>query len=330
MEIKMKILLSVFFALVTVSVACAKPTLTVYAPDYFTSEWGPGPKIKQEFEKICDCDLLYISGDLMPRLMIEGKRTKADVVIGLNTDVTFKARKLGIFEAHKQDTSSLSIPIKWNDKIFLPFDWSHTAFIYDNTKLKNPPQSFDELLNSKDDIKIIIQDPRTSISGLALVLWVKSIYGSKSEEAFTKLASKVLTVTKGWSESYGMFTQGEADMVLSYTTSPAYHIIAENDKSKSAAIFSEGHYFFTELAAMTNSSKEPELAKEFMSFILSETFQKMIPTGNWSFPSNLERDKLPEEFINLPMPQKVLFYTEEEAQKYRDIVIQEWLTAFQK
>jgi thiamine transport system substrate-binding protein len=58
MEIKMKILLSVFFALVTVSVACAKPTLTVYAPDYFTSEWGPGPKIKQEFEKICDCDLL--------------------------------------------------------------------------------------------------------------------------------------------------------------------------------------------------------------------------------------------------------------------------------
>ena len=122
----------------------------------------------------------------MPRLMIEGKRTKADVVIGLNTDVTFKARKLGIFEAHEQDTSSLSIPIKWDDKIFLPFDWSHTAFIYDNTKLKNPPKSFNELLNSKDDIKIIIQDPRTSISGLALVLWVKSIYGSKSEEAFTK------------------------------------------------------------------------------------------------------------------------------------------------
>ena len=28
------------------------PTLTVYAPDYFTSEWGPGPSI--------DC-LLYTS-----------------------------------------------------------------------------------------------------------------------------------------------------------------------------------------------------------------------------------------------------------------------------
>jgi len=30
------------------------------------------------------------------------------------------------------------------------------------------------------------------------------------------------------------------------------------------------------------------------------------------------------------MTKKVLFYTEAEAQKYRDIVIQEWLTAFQK
>ena len=50
----MKILLSIFFTLVAASTAFAKPTLTVYAPDYFTSEWGPGPKIKQAFEKICD------------------------------------------------------------------------------------------------------------------------------------------------------------------------------------------------------------------------------------------------------------------------------------
>ena len=27
-------------------------TLTIYAPDYFISEWGPGPKIKEAFEKV--------------------------------------------------------------------------------------------------------------------------------------------------------------------------------------------------------------------------------------------------------------------------------------
>ena len=41
-----------------------------------------------------------------------------------------------------------------------------------------------------------------------------------------------MTVTKGWSEAYGLFLEGEADMVLSYTTSPAYHLIAEEDATK--------------------------------------------------------------------------------------------------
>ena len=315
---------------ISTSMSWSKPILIVYAPDYFTSEWGPGPSIEVAFEEICDCDLKYVTGDLLPRLLIERDKIKADVVIGLNTDVTLKARTLDVFIPHGQDASELTIPIKWTDKIFLPFNWSHTAFIFDNTKIDNPPTSFEELLDLPNDTRIIIQDPRTSISGLAFVLWVKAVFGDNSEKAFSRLAPKVLTVTKGWSESYGMFTEGEADMVLSYTTSPAYHIIAENDKTKSAAIFDEGHYFMAELVGMTKNAKEPELAKKFMNFVLSEAFQEMIPTANWSFPAKLDASKLPEGFSGLPLPQKVLFYTEEEVEHYKDIVIQEWLTAFQQ
>ena len=38
-------------------------------------------------------------------------------------------------------------------------------------------------------------------------------------------------MTQGWSEAYGLFLKGEADMVLSYTTSPAYHIAVEKDRT---------------------------------------------------------------------------------------------------
>ena len=76
------------------------PTLTVYAPDYFTSEWGPGPSIEAKFEETCDCDLVFSAGELLPRLVLEGNNTSADVVIGLNTDITKKARELGIFAPH--------------------------------------------------------------------------------------------------------------------------------------------------------------------------------------------------------------------------------------
>ena len=62
--------------------------LKVYAPDYFASEWGPWPSIEKAFESSCKCDLQFKTGDVLPRIIVEGERTEADVGIGLNTDIT--------------------------------------------------------------------------------------------------------------------------------------------------------------------------------------------------------------------------------------------------
>ncbi len=303
------------------------PVLTVYAGDYFTSEWGPGPVIEAEFEKICACDLEFSTGDLLPRLLLEGGRTKADVVIGLTSDVTAKARATGLFAPHGQDNSTLTLPIEWTDDTFLPFNYGHTAFIYNETLMANPPASFEELLAMPDDVKIVIQDPRTSISGLALVLWVQAVYGDEAEAVWAKLAPKILTVTKDWSSSYGMFTDGEADMVLSYTTSPAYHMFAEEDFTKKAALFPEGHYFMVETVAKVAQTDQPELADQFMAFVMSEEFQTIIPTANWSLPSALPQDKWPAGWSELPLPEKVLFYNETEAAALQDQAIEAWRSA---
>ena len=314
-------------ALVAASAAHADP-LTIYAPDYFASEWGPGPAIKAAFEAECDCEIEYVTGDLLPRILLEGERTKADVAIGFNSDVTKKARETGLFAPHGLDLSPLTLPLEWTDDTFLPFNWSYTAFVYDNTKIKNPPTSFHDLVNSDENWSIAIQDPRTSISGLALVLWGKEVFGDDAEAEWAKLAPKVTTVTKGWSEAYGLFTDGEVDMVLSYTTSPAYHIIAEEDATKSAALFDEGHYFMVELAAKLKGTDQPELADEFMAFILSPTFQNIIPTANWSYPAALPRNQWPEAFSELNYPEKAIFLNEDEADALRDEAIAEWRTAF--
>ncbi|SUC45618.1 Thiamine-binding periplasmic protein precursor [Providencia stuartii] len=64
--------------------------------------------------------------------------------------------------------------------------------------------------------------------GLGLMLWIEKLYGDKSADAWQKIANKTLTVTKGWSESYGLFLKGEGDFVLSYTSSPGYQILNDN------------------------------------------------------------------------------------------------------
>ena len=72
----MKYLIFIATILITpFALAENKPVLSVYAPDYFTSEWGPGPSIETAFEAICDCDLKFSAGDILPRLVLEGQTT---------------------------------------------------------------------------------------------------------------------------------------------------------------------------------------------------------------------------------------------------------------
>jgi len=323
-------IVALFFFLPVISFGETNSTLTIYAPDYFISEWGPGPKIEEAFEKNCNCDLKFVSGDPLSKLMLEGESTNADILIGLSSDQILNARKLNLLDKINFDFSLPQLPINWEDPTFLPFDWSYVSFIYDNTKIKNPPKTFIELANDPRDYKIIIQDPRTSPSGLALILWIKSIYGDEAFNIWSKLSSKILTVTKGWSESYGMFTSGEAEMVLSFITSQAYHEIAENDKTKTALIMNEGHYVYVELAAKVYKKENNDLSNQFMEFILSQDFQEIIPLSNWSFPVNLTEEKWPVGFQNLPKPEKSIFTIEENSAEIRKFAIEEWLKAMTK
>lgn len=201
-----------------------RPELVVYTYESFTSEWGPGPAIAEKFEAVCGCHLRFVgAGDgaaLLGRLRLEGDRTEADVVLGLDTNLTAEAAATGLLAPHglAPDSLALDLPVAWDDPVFLPFDWGYFAFVYDRTKLPDPPASFEELIAS--NLKIVILDPRSSTPGLGLVLWVKDAYGARAPEIWAGLAPHVVTVAPGWSEGYGLFLNGEVDMALAYTTSP--------------------------------------------------------------------------------------------------------------
>ena len=89
-------LTSLFAGLFLTSAAVAEtPVLTVYTYDSFISDWGPGPAVESAFEARCGCDLQMIgAGDgaaLLSRLRLEGTRTEADVVLGLDTNPNLPA-----------------------------------------------------------------------------------------------------------------------------------------------------------------------------------------------------------------------------------------------
>ena len=329
----MKHLLTAALLAVTAYSAVAedKPKLTVYTYDSFVSEWGPGPAVEKAFEATCDCDLHFVAaGDgaaLLGRVRLEGKRSDADIVLGLDANLVAKARETELFSPHGLDLPKTAVPGGWEDDTFAAYDWGYFAFVYDETRLKNPPASFDELLNAPDDVTIVIQDPRTSTPGLGLMLWVQHVYGDEADEVWAKLSPRIVTVTKGWWEAYSAFLEGEAMMALSYTTSPAYHVIAEEDSTKHAAAFSDGHYMQIEVAAKLKSSDEPELADKFLAFMAGKEFQSIIPTTNWMYPAYTTGDDLPKAFDALATPEKSLIFAVEETPEIRDEALEGWLDA---
>ncbi|NTY85282.1 thiamine ABC transporter substrate binding subunit [Serratia fonticola] len=307
----------------------AKPTLTVYTYDSFAADWGPGPAIKKAFEAECDCELKFVALEdgvsLLNRLRMEGKNSAADVVLGLDNNLLQAAQQTDLFSANQVDTSKLTVPDGWHNQTFVPYDYGYFAFVYNKDKLKNPPTSLKELVSSDRPLKIIYQDPRTSTPGLGLLLWMQKVYGDEAPLAWQQLAKKTVTVTKGWSEAYGLFLKGEGDMVLSYTTSPAYHLIEEKKDLYAAANFSEGHYLQIEVAGKLKASKQPELAERFMQFMVSPAFQNTIPTGNWMYP--VIKTELPAGFEQMTVPQTALQFSAEEVAQQRGNWIRAWQTA---
>ncbi len=316
-------------AITSTSAFAAENTLTIYTYDSFAADWGPGPKIEQAFEAKCGCDVNFVALDdgvsILNRLRLEGGNSKADIVLGLDNNLMAEAKKTDLHAEHNVDTANTVLPNGWSDTTFVPYDYGYFAFVYNKEKLANPPKSMKELVETRNDLKVIYQDPRTSTPGQGLMLWMKSIYGDDVTQAWQKLASKTVTVTKGWSEAYSMFLNGESDLVLSYTTSPAYHLIAENDSKFATANFAEGHYMQVEVAAKVKGAKNSELADQFMSFILSDEFQSAMPTGNWMYP--VTDVELPKGFETLSVPSKSLSFSADEVAKMRKSWIREWQSA---
>ena len=305
--------------------------LIIYTHKAFMKDWMQiGHPVKRAFEFECNCQLEFISlgsaGTILSRLMLEGDTSPADLVLGLDMSLIDKALDSGLFTPHNIHPKNLTLPIKWTNNYFLPYDYGYLAFVYNSKKLKNPPTSFQELIEDPK-LKIIIQEPRSSTVSLGLVAWVRLLYKDQAPEVWKKLKKKIITVTKSWSESYGLFLQGEADMVLSYSTSPAYHMIAEGNYDIKAAEFKEGHYLQIELIGKLKSSKNSDLADKFMHFVLSRSCQRIIPIHGFMLPIIDLGTDLPKEYSYLFTPKKVFLASPEEMKKYRNIWIKEWLQA---
>lgn len=312
------------FAFSTVVLA-EKPILNVYTYDSFASKYGPAKELETLFENECNCDVKFTpfadGMTMFNRIRLEGVKSKADVMLGIDQAVMIEAEKSGLFTEHHLQNNGKNLPLVWESRQFLPYDFGEYAFIYNKTKLNNPPKSLKELVE-RQDLKVIYQDPRTSTVGRGLLYWINHVYGTESEKAWQNLAKHTVTVGKGWTETYGAFLKGESDLVLSYTTSPLYHQWFEQNHDFAAASFDEGHLLQIEVAGILKSSQQFELAQAFLTFLQSPKAQSIIAYRNVMKP--VQNDEADPAFATLPE------YKTADFQQPNSDTVREWLNVWQK
>ncbi len=290
--------------------------ITVYTYDSFISEWGPGPEIARLFTEKTGISVNWVDcGDgaqILSKALAEKSDPQSDVILGLDNNLSFKAREADLLEAYKPAGIENLIEgleaALGGDWILTPFDYSHFAMIWDSECSLGKPESLADLVRDEFKGKVILMDPRTSTPGLGFAAWTYAVFGENYTKYWKDLKKSILTMSPGWSSGYGLFTKGEAPLVSSYTTSPAYHVeYGEGDRFQ-ALMFIDGHVEQVEGAGITKGTKNMKAAKAFIDFLVSTPAQNAIPLTQWMFPAN-KNVELPESYKTAaPVPEKTLSY----------------------
>lgn len=301
----------------------ADKQLNVLTYSSFNSDWGPGPKITDAFQAQCDCTINWISVEdsvmMLRRLQLEGDALEADVILGLdNQSISDALATKQIAELTQPVTTRFGV-----SKESVPFDYGYLAFI--KRKDSDIP-SFDSLMalaNADNNLTIAIEDPRTSSVGASMLAWAATETDSAAD-FWRNIKPKLSAITGGWSEAYSLFTNGSVDLVLSYTTSPIYHQMAEQDDSYQAILFDQPHYEQIEYAVALKNAAEPQLAQDFLHYLLTPETQRTIALNNWMYPT-VEGIELPPAFADAPRPKGENLPPEEVAKD-----MPQWLDTWKK
>jgi thiamine transport system substrate-binding protein len=238
------------------------------------------------------------TGGLYNRLYLERERPRADVAIGLDNTYLARAYRDALFQAYEPEGLELVDQKLLVDPEYrlVPFDYGGVTLNYDTKSLRDPPATWAGLLDPALKRKIILMSPATSSPGRSFLLFTVAVFGEEGYLDFwRKLKPNILTVAPGWSEGYGLYTQGEAPIVLSYDTSPAYHRQFENETRYENLILEDSAYAQVEVAGILSRAPNLADARRLMDYLVSPELQAQVALSQLMYPVH-PGVELPEAF----------------------------------
>jgi thiamine transport system substrate-binding protein len=158
--------------------------------------------------------------------------------------------------------------------------------VYDEDEV-SPPGTFDALTQPDYRDALITQNAQQSDPGRAFLLWTILAKGTGGYLGYwEQLVGNGVTILSDWQPAYQAYLNGEAPMVVSYSTDQVYYHGPDVDMSRHQVAFIDGQgYANPEAMAQFAASDRPALARRFMEFVLTPAAQAEIAVRNVQFPA---------------------------------------------
>jgi len=305
-----------FFFLVLViflPIAASACELGIYTDDSVVAHGGLGPQIFPQFEKLTGCKVRVVAApdavQVLGRVEIDLKRGKpaADVILGADTLNWERLQKITERDVSVDPSVAENFVPLVSQSLskfpgLVPYDFGALTFLADSQELARAgvsfPKSLQDLLQPEWNKNFVLEDPRTSSPGLQLLLFSEKVLGVGFAPYWKALRGQWLAVPPSWSAAYGMFVQGKVPLVWSYVTSEAYHREHGSTRYR-AVLLKEGQPVQIEGALIVRGAANPELARRFLNFLVSQPVQDLVGSTNWMWPV-LSGAKVPASFSQLP------------------------------
>jgi len=311
--------------------------LVVYTYDSFVS-FGPAKQIQAMFKAQTGATVQFVATDdsraMLARLLNErsGAGTPADVFVGVELNDLDQATREGTFvplsARDVPNLESTAPEVRFDPKSRLvPYEHGFITLIYDADQISEDalPQTLQALSEPRFRDKVLLMDPRTSSPGLSFLLWTIDELGQDHYlDYWRRLLPNILTITPGWSEAFSLFSQGEAPMMVSFSTDHAFDVIVNGSDNIRVLLLDNAGYRTVFGAGVVDTSDQPALAKQFVNFLLSRPVQELLPTTEWMFPAN-PKALLPIAFAqNAVRPPRSLSLSAEVVGENLDRWLKDW------
>lgn len=249
------------------------------------------------------------AGAMTNQLVLTKNAPLGDVVFGI--DNTFAGR--AIKEQVVQPYTSAKLPasaaaLKADDSNRLtPIDFGDVCINADKNwfAAKNLPlpKTLDDVAKPQYKGLLVVEHPASSSPGLAFLAATVAAKGENGYLAYwDQLKANDVKIVRGWTEAYNIeYSAGEGKgsrpLVVSYATSPAFHLNAAGTESSTVSL-PETCFRQIEYAGVITGAANQEGAQAFIDFLLSPEVQADIPNQMYMYPV-VKTTKLPEAWVKV-------------------------------